>query len=531
MSGYAAIVQEQVRLGTAGEIRFFQNRRKQHREALHVVKTEQAANSAVNCIQFSPYDYDGESTINCGQGDATAIVCAGTHVQFYSREDEWQMSAEITDFRDVVHCCRVREDGQLFITADATGQVKIIKAHKRVSLRRYRTHRGIARSAVFLKSKSEAVSVGDDHQMFLYDISAEEPVQKLKNIHTDQVRVCEASPQDEKLVLTGSLDGLLKVWDIRLPSKKSNAITFKDKRPIQTAAFLHTQPVIAANSDSVVKLWDMRQATGTVEDCLQKRSHHLGAISDLKVATDDSHILTASSDKTLKLVSLEMEGDGSQFQVKRSIQLNDRPSSCAISRDSRHFAAGFETGEVIIYETVANKKRASESHLVPGSTNLFRRAKEPKKQVEVKELDGAIRTHFPTAMANALKSHQYQKCMKNTIEQGSPELLFVLVRELASQGSLATAMRGYTEEEVKQFLDYLRSTILTLSHEELYKAHAVALQKFMDMNDSWLETRNDESLWEGLCSLREVLQKETIQAGQLIEIGQMAGDLLGMECD
>eukprot|EP01057_Protomagalhaensia_wolfi_P005926 Protomagalhaensia_wolfi_Nauph_80__5925@NODE_77_length_3935_cov_38_339322_g58_i0_p2_GENE_NODE_77_length_3935_cov_38_339322_g58_i0NODE_77_length_3935_cov_38_339322_g58_i0_p2_ORF_typecomplete_len431_score82_35ANAPC4_WD40/PF12894_7/0_0019ANAPC4_WD40/PF12894_7/0_00077ANAPC4_WD40/PF12894_7/0_004ANAPC4_WD40/PF12894_7/0_77WD40_like/PF17005_5/6_2e08WD40_like/PF17005_5/0_013WD40/PF00400_32/71WD40/PF00400_32/4_5e03WD40/PF00400_32/0_0016WD40/PF00400_32/6_7WD40/PF00400_32/0_19WD40/PF00400_32/1_5e02Ge1_WD40/P len=430
----------------------------------------------------------------------------------------------------MVHSCRVREDGQLLITADATGQVKIIKAHKRVSLRKYRTHRGVARSAVFLKSKSEAVSVGDDHMMFVYDISAEEPIQKLKSIHTDQVRVCEASPQEEKLVLTGSLDGLIKLWDIRLSSKKANVITFKDKLPIETAVFLHSQPIIVASSDSVVKLWDMREATGTVEGCLQKRSHHLGAISDLKVTIDDSHILSASSDKTLKFVSLDTEGED-QFQVKRSIQLNDRPSSCAISRDCKHFAAGLETGQVIIYETATDNKRSAASHLVPGSTNLFRRLKEPRKNVEVKELYGSIRTHFPGPMASALKSHQYQKCMKKTIEEGSSELLFILVRELASQGSLATAMRGYTEEEVKQFLGYLRSNILTLSHEELYKAHALALQKFIDMNDSWLETTNDESLWEGLCSLREVLQKETIQAGQLIEIGQMAGDLLGMECD
>eukprot|EP01053_Blabericola_migrator_P005255 Blabericola_migrator_1__5254@NODE_26_length_20894_cov_127_933788_g23_i0_p7_GENE_NODE_26_length_20894_cov_127_933788_g23_i0NODE_26_length_20894_cov_127_933788_g23_i0_p7_ORF_typecomplete_len517_score115_33ANAPC4_WD40/PF12894_7/1_8e05ANAPC4_WD40/PF12894_7/0_0084ANAPC4_WD40/PF12894_7/0_084ANAPC4_WD40/PF12894_7/11ANAPC4_WD40/PF12894_7/0_53WD40_like/PF17005_5/2_8e10WD40_like/PF17005_5/0_13WD40/PF00400_32/28WD40/PF00400_32/4_9e02WD40/PF00400_32/0_0065WD40/PF00400_32/2_3e02WD40/PF00400_32/0_067WD40/PF00 len=503
---------DEVALSTAGEIRFFQNRIKRHTEELRAVRTHEVSTSAVTNAEFSVYDVYGELPIDETLATApsiTAIVCGGPRVQILTAEKGWEVEAEITDFQDIVHSCTLRDDGKLLITADATGQVRIIKTDKRMTLRNWKAHKAAARCAIFLQDRSKAMSVGDDQKLHVYDLTEEAPIATFKGIHTDITGSCRTSTLDENLALTGSLDGSVKVWDLRLSGKEANVMTFSHGAGVQCAEFCVAHPVVMSGGGSVVKFWDMRQVSEDKKvdrECsepLSSRIYHLGAISDLKIVGDDEFVLSASSDKTVKLVTMQIDSIAEErYEVKRSILFEHRVTACAVSRNRQHFIAGCENGELIVYEASVRKKRsAPEEDLPEGSATFFKKgwSAEPKEGDIIKSLDEGRKSRFPPDKERLLRWHRYQESVKSTVADDSPESFFVLIRELSTQGSLTAALRGYTEDEAKAFIDYMNKHISNLQHDEMHLAHSIALKKFigerLGTNELFYEMGRRVGMW------------------------------------
>lgn len=62
-------------------------------------------------------------------------------------------------------------------------------------------------------------SVSDDKRLFLWDLREREPAQKIE-AHTAEIMSVDCSPFDQHLLLTGSSDSSVAVWDTRNTKSK-----------------------------------------------------------------------------------------------------------------------------------------------------------------------------------------------------------------------------------------------------------------------------------------------------------------------
>ena len=60
-------------------------------------------------------------------------------------------------------------------------------------------------------------SVGDDKQVLVWDRRQEGPAMGIEQAHSQEIMCVDTTPFDGNLVLTGSMDSQVKLWDQRNP--------------------------------------------------------------------------------------------------------------------------------------------------------------------------------------------------------------------------------------------------------------------------------------------------------------------------
>lgn len=108
---------------------------------------------------------------------------------------------------------------------------------------------------------------------------------------------CVGFSNDTLFALSGSLSGVLGIWDI-----SAQRLRHRCNHPvgcgITTLSLVKdvSSQVFTAALDGVVRLWDMRSG-----ECLRQWCGHAEAILDMKVSNDGKTILTSSDDGTAKV--------------------------------------------------------------------------------------------------------------------------------------------------------------------------------------------------------------------------------------
>ena len=108
---------------------------------------------------------------------------------------------------------------------------------------------------------------------------------------------CVAFTDDTSYILSGSLSGVLAVWDI-----SAQRLRHTCKHPLGAGiATLCFDPTVSYHIftgalDGVVRLWDIRSG-----ECVNQWCGHTDAILDLKISKDGKKLITASDDGSAKV--------------------------------------------------------------------------------------------------------------------------------------------------------------------------------------------------------------------------------------
>ncbi len=114
---------------------------------------------------------------------------------------------------------------------------------------------------------------------------------------------CVSFSMDMSYVLSGSLSGVLGIWDI-----SAQRLRHQCKHPIGsgiTALALTPERqshIFTAALDGIVRLWDMRSG-----ECVQQWGGHTDTILDLKVSRNVDKIITGSDDGQAKVFKVEVQ--------------------------------------------------------------------------------------------------------------------------------------------------------------------------------------------------------------------------------
>ena len=234
----------------------------------------------------------------------------------------------LTRFKDVVHCCSYRGDGKMLAAGDDAGTVQIFDLGSRAVMRTFRGHQRAVHVARFTPDGSNVFTASDDQRAICWDVAAETQVRKFDG-HTDFVRCGALNPNSPKLLVTGSYDHTVRLWDVNSPKcimelqhaapVEVRAVAFAHRTPhtallwargLVCAPLLARVPqdlvllpgggMLATASGNTMSVWDILSG-GRV---LQTVCAHSKTITSLCADASGSHLLSASLDHMVKVYEL-----------------------------------------------------------------------------------------------------------------------------------------------------------------------------------------------------------------------------------
>jgi WD40 repeat protein len=137
--------------------------------------------------------------------------------------------------------------------------------------------------------------------------------------HTDQVN-CAVLSSNGRLLLTGSQDQTIRLWDVRMGKELSCfkdqpggvwcvALSADGKRALSSAGMIARGPTWVAGSDFTIRLWDL----GAGKEIRQFRGH-TNEVRSLTFSSSGRQALSASLDSTVRLWDVETGKELRRFE-------------------------------------------------------------------------------------------------------------------------------------------------------------------------------------------------------------------------
>lgn len=225
---------------------------------------------------------------------------------------------------DAVWSVAVSADSKYALSGSADKTVRFWDLNSLKELHRLEGHP----SPVFSVSMAlpRGVSGSADETVRVWDLATSFPVQKLggrlKPVHG------VAMSQDGKLVLSGSDDGVVRLWDVETGKEKKME---GHEGPVWCVAFLPgNQRCISGGSDRSVRLWDL--SSGKM---LKKFDGHDDFVWGVAVSADGHQALSGSKDKTIRLWNLDTGAS-----MRTYVGHQDGVYSVAFAKDGQRFLSG-----------------------------------------------------------------------------------------------------------------------------------------------------------------------------------------------
>ncbi|KAG5463308.1 MAG: WD40-repeat-containing domain protein [Olpidium bornovanus] len=230
---------------------------------------------AISCVHFSPaapHDF---------------VVTSSTRAQVYSSQTH-SVKKTISRFQDVVLSAAFRDDGKLLVAGDATGLVQVFDLSSRAA----------ARARLQVETARRPSRQNCASETFYPPM-----------LRVDYVRAGMVSPENPSLVLSGSYDHTLKLWDLR-SSSSSAAITMRHTAPVESVLFFPSGSLCAAAGGPNVKIFDL--LSGGKQ--LYSLSNHQKTVTSLCLDGAGSRLLTGSLDHHVKVFNV------SDYSVVHSVK-------------------------------------------------------------------------------------------------------------------------------------------------------------------------------------------------------------------
>eukprot|EP00762_Andalucia_godoyi_P008597 ANDGO_04613.mRNA.1 hypothetical protein len=163
--------------------------------------------------------------------DARVLIGAGTAVTAYSAPS-FSESFRLSKFMEPVLSVAIRPDHRLIAASTFDAVVKVFDSQSRSSLRVLQGHSRPIHALSFL-SQTSLVSGSDDAFLKIWDVSVGKETATLEG-HSDYVRTLAVCPFDPALVLSGSYDHSVVLWDVRM---KNKVRAFHVGRPVESVVW------------------------------------------------------------------------------------------------------------------------------------------------------------------------------------------------------------------------------------------------------------------------------------------------------
>eukprot|EP00834_Sanchytrium_tribonematis_P005457 NODE_330_length_9451_cov_0.342173.p5 type:complete len:287 gc:universal NODE_330_length_9451_cov_0.342173:6611-5751(-) len=167
--------------------------------------------------------------------------------------------------------------------------ISIISSRSGKILSNFKGHTYEVSTVHFNPNHSQLCSGGREKQAFIWDVASHSIIQKLAGHFSPimDVKFC-----DENLLITSSLDGEMKAWDIRA---KTCLQTFSEASDSVISLEYNDKYIYTGSADGILRTYDLRQAQLYVDE--------IGSvITDIQILKSNNGILTLSQDGVIRLL-------------------------------------------------------------------------------------------------------------------------------------------------------------------------------------------------------------------------------------
>jgi len=230
---------------------------------------------------------------------------------------------------------KLRQDGRLLVAGVEDGSARVYDVDSRTQLRSFRGHSASVRAVDFAADNRHLATFGDDNAVAVWDLAADQRVAHFDSQHTDYVKSGRCSAQTSEVLLSGSYDHTVRLWD-RRDSGGGLMLTLDHGSPVEDVLFLPNESLIASTGGHEVRIWDL-VAGGKL---LAKLAPHNKTVTNLCLARDGHRLVTSSLDGHLKFVDL------ASFKCVHGIKFPSPILSAVVAPDDSFIVAGMSDGLV-----------------------------------------------------------------------------------------------------------------------------------------------------------------------------------------
>ncbi|XP_035908802.1 U5 small nuclear ribonucleoprotein 40 kDa protein [Anopheles stephensi] len=211
-------------------------------------------------------------------------------------------------------------------------------------------HSGAVMEAHFSPDGSNIYTCATDKVVGVWDVPTCTRIRKLKG-HTHFVNSCSGARRGPTLIVSGSDDSSIKIWDAR---KRHVVSTFDNAYQVTAVCFNDTaEQVVSGGIDNEIKVWDIRK-----KEIVYRLRGHTDTVTGLSLSPDGSYVLSNSMDNTLRIWDIRPYVPGERcVKVFTGHQHNFEKNllRCAWSPDGLKISAGSADRFVYIWDTTSRR--------------------------------------------------------------------------------------------------------------------------------------------------------------------------------
>ncbi|KAL9028761.1 MAG: hypothetical protein Q9196_002929 [Gyalolechia fulgens] len=279
-------------------------------------------------------------------------VTSGRQVQIFSIRNR-KREKQIARFDDIAHGAEIRRDGRVLVAGDESGVIQVFDVHSRAILKTWKEHKQPVWVTRFSPTENTTLmSACDDRTVRLWDLPAQESVMTFTG-HHDYVRSGTfMQGQAAGLLVSGSYDQTVKIWDPRTPS--TAVMTFKHAAPVEAVLPMPSGTTVLSAADNQIAVLDLVAARP-----VHLIQNHQKTVTSLCLASNNTRLVSGGLDGHLKIF------ETSAWNVVYGSKYPSPILSLAIvgagaSREDRHLAVGMQSGILSIKTRLSGQQKVKE---------------------------------------------------------------------------------------------------------------------------------------------------------------------------
>ncbi|ORY94368.1 WD40-repeat-containing domain protein [Syncephalastrum racemosum] len=390
---------------------------------------------AVSSVYFSPvapYDF---------------AIASSTRVQIYSSKTH-QPKKTISRFKDIAYSASFRQDGKLVVAGDETGLVQVFDVNSRAILRTFREHTLPVRVTKFSSENTQIMTASDDRTVRLWDIPAEKSIHVFED-HQDYVRAGVVSQDNPHMLVTGSYDQTIKIWDTR---QNGCVMTMQHDAPVESVLMYPGGGAVVSAGGPGIKVWDLLSGGR----CMHAVSNQQKTVTSLCFDSTASRLVTGSLDQHVKVYNVQ------DYKVAYSFKYPAPILSVALSPDDTHLVAGMTNSllsirkrQVKSEERTAQQKK--QQYIRGGTYKYFMRGANAGLPAEDDFAVEHTRRRRLASYDKLLKKNKFSDALDEAIgtSRRTVSIGMALLQELIHVGGLEAALQGRDDVTLEPILRFL----------------------------------------------------------------------------
>ena len=388
-------------------------------------------------------------------------------------------STEVSKFNSIsseqITTGMIRNDGKLILTGDQTGKLFIHEIITKNQIRKYSSHSLSITSIDIDSSLVKFITSSRDCSFKYFDMINEKPIKDYKKSHNDSIMVNKFF--EDNIILTGSHDKTVKLWDIR-SNLFSPELIYNNSDKICDDICVINDNYFCATGDNNVVLFDIRK-----NEKINFVNPIKNTITKIIKAKNNARMFCISPGETFFTV---LDISDLSLRPLYNINLKEKIYAFDVEENLEYFVVGLDGGKNVIRtkpvgtlskieEEKMEKERLKAEEDEEEQLKLLDPSKYSEKPIS-KNYKYFFRGQYNKSMDEDelfidktkkvtlsesdkyIKKFQYQKALNSAIKKDD-EIVFSIIDELVDRNTLKLALFNEDQNSLIDILKLIKKKI------------------------------------------------------------------------